>query len=166
MFYRRHLRLSEKRGEGVGKTKRGKGSKIMAIADRAGIPIAVHISSATPHEVTLVEATLAHRFVTAEPERLIGDKGYDSDRLDEHLSQRGIEVIAPHRLNRRKPKTQDGRPLRRYLRRWKVERLNAWLQNARRVVIRYERDVRNYIGCVHLACMRILLKRYCKVFLR
>jgi hypothetical protein len=46
----------------VGKTKRGKGSKIMAIADRQGRPVAVHVESATPHEVTLVHATLAERF--------------------------------------------------------------------------------------------------------
>ena len=138
----------------------------MAIADRAGLPIAIHVSSATPHEVTLVERTLESRFTENEPERLIGDKSYDSDALDVQLQAHGIELIAPHRRNRRKPKTQDGRPLRRYKRRWKIERLNAWLQNARRVVIRYERDVRNYIGFVHLACMCILLKRYCKVFLR
>jgi hypothetical protein len=46
-------------GAGVGKPKRGKDSKIMAIADRRGLPVAVHIESATPHEVTLVHATLA-----------------------------------------------------------------------------------------------------------
>ncbi len=138
----------------------------MAIADRTGLPVAVYISSATPHEVTLVARTLESRFTAHAPERLIGDKAYDSDALDAQLQAQGIEVIAPHRRNRRKPKTQDGRSLRRYKRRWKVERLNAWLQNARRVVIRYERDVRNYMGFVHLACLRILLKRYCQVFLR
>jgi len=138
----------------------------MAIADRVGFPVAVYISSATPHEVTLVERTLESRFTADEPQRLIGDRGYDSDALDARLCARGIELIAPHRRNRRKPRTQDGRALRRYQRRWKVERLHAWLQNARRVVIRYERDVRNYIGFVHLACIRILLKRYCHVFLR
>ena len=138
----------------------------MAIADRTGLPIALHVSSATPHEVTLVERTLESRFTTHEPARLIGDKAYDSDPLDQQLRARGIELIAPHRAKRRKAKTQDGRPLRRYQRRWKVERLNAWLQNARRVVIRYEYDVRNYLGFVQLACMRILLKRYCNVFLR
>ncbi len=47
-------------------------------------------------------------------------------------------TIAPHRRYRTKPKTQDGRPLRRYKRRWKVERLIAWLQNFRRVIVRYE----------------------------
>jgi hypothetical protein len=61
------------------------------------------------------------------PERLTGDKAYDSDRLDAELRGQGIEMIAPHRRNRKKPATQDGRPLRRYKRRWKIERLLAWL---------------------------------------
>ena len=141
----------------MGKTKRGKGSKIMAIADRSGLPVAVHVSSASPHEVTLAESTLAARFVADEPERLIGDKAYDSDTLDAQLAERGIEVIAPHRSKRVKPATQDGRKLRRYKRRWKAERLNAWLQNYRRIVVRYEHKVENYLGFVHLACIRILL---------
>ena len=42
-------------------------------------------------------------------------------------------MIAPHRKNRKKKKTQDGRKLRRYKRRWKIERLFAWLQNFRRL---------------------------------
>ena len=134
----------------------------MAIADRTGLAkrVAIHISSATPHEVTLVERTLDARFTTTQPKRLIGDKAYDSDELDERLRARGIELIAPHRQNRCKPKTQDGRSLRRYRRRWQVERLNAWLQNARRIVVRYDHDVRNYLGFVQLACIRVLLKRY------
>jgi IS4 transposase len=64
---------------------------------------------------------------------LIGDKAYDSDALDQQLSECGIEMISPNRTNR-KQKTQDGRPLRRYRRRWKVERLFAWMQNYRRLV--------------------------------
>lgn len=92
------------------------------------------------------------------PRRLIGDRGDDSDPLDAQLRARGIELIAPHRANRVKPKTQDGRPLRRFKRRWKIERLNAWLQNSRRVAVRYERRVENYVGFVHLACIMILLK--------
>jgi transposase len=91
---------------------------------------------------------------------LIGDKAYDSDALDERLRLRGIELITPHRRNRRKPKTQDGRALRRYRRRWQIERLNAWLQNSRRIVVRYDHDVRNFLGFVQLACVRVLLKRY------
>ena len=52
------------------------------------------------------------------------DRGYDSDGLDRELLAAGIELIAPHRANRRQP-TRDGRQLRRYRRRWKVERLFA-----------------------------------------
>jgi len=144
----------------VGKTKRGKGSKIMAIADRSGFPVALYLSSAAPNEVTLVERTLEACFTAAQPTRLIGDKAYDSDPLDERLRVRGIELIAPHRAKRRKPKTQDGRALRRFKRRWKVERLNAWLLNARRVVVRYDRDLAHYYGFVRLAGIRMLMRRY------
>jgi transposase len=132
----------------------------MAIADRTGLPVAIHVSSASPHEVTLVERTLEARFTTTQPERLIGDRAYDSDALDDRLGLSGIELIAPHRRNRRKAKTQAGRALRRYRRHWQIERLNAWLQNARRIVVRYDHDVRNYLGFVQFACVRLLLKRY------
>ncbi len=91
---------------------------------------------------------------------MIGDKAYDSDPLDAELAGRGIELIAPHRRNRKKPRTQDGRKLRRYRRRWKVERLNAWLQNFRRVATRFEYHVENFLGFVHLGCIKILLRCY------
>ncbi len=148
----------------MGKTKRGKGTKLMAVADRAGLPIAVCTASASPHEVTLIDAVLNARFVEPVPERLIGDKAYDSDPLDERLATRGIAMIAPHRKNRTRPKTQDGRVLRRYKRRWKIE-LGAlwagfaWLGNFRRLVVRYERHVENYRGFVHLGCILILLRQ-------
>jgi transposase len=144
----------------VGKTKRGKGTTVMAIADRAGLPLAVHVEAASPHEVTLVEPTLAACALDERPERLIGDKAYDSDPLDERLAGQGIELIAPHRANRKKPKTQDGRPLRRYKRRWKVERLFAWWQNFRRILVRHEYYAENYLGFVQLGCIIILLRYY------
>ena len=72
--------------------------------------------------------------------------------------QMGIEMIAPHRRNRKKPKTQDGRKLRRYKRRWKIERLFAWLLNFRRLVVRYERHAKNFLGFVYLGCIVILLR--------
>jgi transposase len=146
-------------GNCVGKTKRGKGTKIMAIADSHGLPVAVHVESATPHEVTLVEATVAQTLVRKRPERLVADAAYESDQFDAKLAQRGIELIAPHRSDRKR-KTQDGRPLRRYRRRWKVERLFAWLQNYRRIVVRYERHAENFLGMLHLACCIILLRYF------
>lgn len=117
------------------------------------------MESASPHEVKLVEAILESSFVVHIPERLIGDKAYDSDGLDNHLREsRGIEMIAPHRRKRKRPRTQDGRKLRRYKRRWKVERLFAWLQNFRRIVVRYEYHAENFLGMVQLGCSIILLR--------
>ena len=143
----------------MGKTKRGKGTKIMAFSDGSSVPLALHAESASPHEVSLVEAILASAFLKEKPERLIGDKAYDSDPLDESLLEQGIEMIAPHRKNRKKKKTQDGRKLRRYRRRWKIERLFAWLQNFRRLVVRYEYKEENFLGMAQLGCIVILLRK-------
>lgn len=156
----RDFRLREKGGAAVGKTKRGKGTKLMAVADGSGIPVSIYPAPANPHEITLVEATVAERFVQATPTRLIGDRAYDSDRMDEQLAAKGIKLVSPHRANRSKPKTQDGRVLRRYRRRWKVERLFAWLQNFRRLVVRYEYHVENFLGFVQLGCMIIMLRTH------
>lgn len=131
----------------------------MAIADRAGLPIAITIASASPHETQLVAQTLNAGFLPDNPSRLIGDAAYDSDGLDRELAAFDIELIAPHRSDRIHL-TQDGRALRRYKRRWKVERLFAWLQNSRRLVTRYERRATNFAGFLHLACAMILLRAF------
>ncbi len=132
----------------------------MAVADRSGLPIAVCIGSASPHETTLVQTVLDQRFLAEKPQRLIGDKAYDSDPLDALLALQGIALIAPHRRSRKRQPTQDGRVLRRYRRRWKVERLFAWLQQFRRLVVRYEWHDRNFLGMVQLGCIKILLRQF------
>jgi transposase len=129
------------------------------LADGFGLPLAACAASASPHEVTLVAATLDSRFVAEFPRRLMGDRAYDADPLDGELAQLGVEMIAPHRRNRKKPRTQDGRPLHRYKRRWKIERLFAWLGNFRRLAVRYERSALNYLGFVQLGCILILLRQ-------
>lgn len=157
-IHRRQLRSGQKGGSCVGKTKRGKGTKWMAVVDGNGLPLGITVHSASPAEVKLTEEPLKDIPVNRLPERLIGDKAYDSDPLAEVLlNTYGIELIAPNRRNR-KVKTQDGRPLRRYKRRWKVERFFAWLGNFRRLLIRWERHVENYLGFLHLACSIILLR--------
>jgi transposase len=160
VLYRRHLRGGEKGGFAVGATKRGKGTKLMAVADRNGLPVAIHIASASPHEVTLVPDTIEGRFVADTPARLIGDRAYDSDKLDALMQQRDIEMIAPHKRNRVRAATQDGRALRRYRRRWKIERLFAWLQHFRRILSRHEYHAVNFLGFVQLGCLAILMRQY------
>ena len=136
----------------------GKGCKVMAIADRAGLPVALSTASAAPHETTFVRLLITGRLTTGKPRKLIGDKAYDSDPLDETCRTLGVELIAPHRKNRTKPRSQDGRKLRRYRRRWKIERLFAWLQNYRRLVTRYEHYAANFLAFLQLAAFLILAK--------
>ena len=108
----------------------------------------------------LAARTVENKVVTGLPKRLIGDKAYDSDALDQQMRRDfDIEMIAAHRQGRRADrKTQDGRPLRRRRRRWKVERLFAWMFNSRRLVVRYEYHIENFLGLIHLACTMILLR--------
>jgi transposase len=132
----------------------------MGLTDAFGLPIAIIATSASPHEVKLVDNTLDACFLENVPEKVIGDRAYDSDKLDELLEkERGVEMIAPHKGNRIKAATQDGRTLRRYKKRWKVERLFAWLQNFRRLVVRYEYHLKNFLSMIHLGCIVILLRR-------
>jgi transposase len=158
----------EKRGCGVGKTKRGKGTKWMVVVDGRGLPLGNYLHSASPAEVKLAETTLATIHVgrshhagrpRQKPQRVIADKAYDSDPLRKRLRQRGIELICPHKKNRVRPATQDGRALRRYRRRWIVERTNAWLGNFRRLVVRYDRSLTIYGAFFHIACIMIVLRR-------
>jgi hypothetical protein len=72
----------QKRGSKIGKTKRGKGSKIMTVADRHGLPVAICVESATNHEVKLATNTLIQMVIPDAPQNLIGDNAYDSDKLD------------------------------------------------------------------------------------
>ena len=152
----------------MGKTKRGKGTKLMVLADGKGTPLGILVEAASPSEVKLLERTLdsvrvkrrrGERRRPHKPERLIADRGYDSNPARALLVKREIEPIIPKRRNNRKATHQDGRKLRRYKRRWIIERTNSWLQNFRRLVARYERKVKNFEALVHLACALVTLKK-------
>jgi len=121
------------------------------------------VCSASPHESTLAEKTLSRVQVPDRPgaglRRLIADRAYDSTALRERLADMGIDLICPHRRNRTRAREQDGRKLRRYKRRWKVERLFAWLGNYRRLVVRWDRSPAIYRAFLHVAFIMIYLKR-------
>jgi len=133
----------------------------MALADSTGLPLSVSIAEGCRHDVVLTDQTLDAAFVDELPENLIGDRAWDSGKHELLLSeQRGLQLIAPKRRGRNPSnRKQDGRRLRRAKRRWKVERLFAWLQNFRRLVTRWEYRAENFLGFLHLGCIMILLRK-------
>ena len=82
----------------------------MVVADRQGIPLGGYLCSASPAEVTLVQARLASLDPKASIQRLIADKADDSQSLPEQLADQQIELISRAAKNRKKSTTQDGRP--------------------------------------------------------
>jgi IS5 family transposase len=133
----------------------------MALSDSYGLPLSVAIASGARHDVVLTERTLDAAFVDELPGKLIGDKAWDSKPLEEELAEeRNIELIAPMRGGKvPSRRRQDGRPFRRYKRRWLVERLFAWLKQFRRIALRWERKAENCLGLLHLGCTVIMLRR-------
>jgi len=108
----------------------------------------------------LTERTLDAAFVEELPPRLIADKAWDGGALQTRLlEERGIDLIAPKKSNSKRK--QDGRKLRRYRRRWKIERLFAWLKRWRPLATRWERKAENFLGLVHVGCIVLLLRRLC-----
>ena len=132
----------------------------MLLVDGHGLPLAIDVDSASPAEVTLIEPLLEQAVKPYVPTRLIYDRAADSEVLRERLARRGIELICPHRKGRVRPATQDGRPLRRYRKRWIVERTISWLQAFRRLVTRYEFYAVLYHSFAKLACLMIVLRRF------
>ena len=116
----------------------------MVLAHGGGLPLGVRLESASPEEVTLAEATLAEVKAPrpkgrprTKQKRVIADRAYDSGPLRERLKKRGIDLIVPYRKNKKRL-YEDGRKLRRYKRRWIIERNNAWLGQFRRLTVRHE----------------------------
>jgi len=162
------LRQRQKRGLLVGKTTRGKGTKLVVLVDGQGTPLGLHVDSASPSEVRLLVQTLETVRGTrphqrgrprTRPERLIADKGYDSNAVRETLHNRGITPIVPARSNNTVATHQAGRVLRRYRRRWMVERPISWLQNFRRLTTRWDRSAEVYTALAHMACALVVMKR-------
>lgn len=137
--------------------------KLAVVVDRrSGVPLAAGTDAADVGETVLGAAVLAGIPVTVfvPPDTpVLADKGYDSDSLRDDLELQGFRLIAPHRKNRTKPTRNDGRRMRRYKRRFVVERTFAWVQSFRRVATRYEYLCHLYDGFVSLACAFIALSK-------
>lgn len=132
----------------------------MLMIDGDGTPLSAFTIGANTAEVHTIETLIDDRAIDRKPDRVLYDKAADADWLRECVAARGIELICPHRVNRKKPAIQDGRSLRRYKRRYKVERSISWLFNYRRLITRWEYYPELFQGFVHLACLYTIITRF------
>ncbi len=90
-----------------------------------------------------------------ESERIIGDKGYDSDAIREKIENLGAKAVIPFKINRKKP----GRLKKKiYRRRHRIENAFCSLKQFRSVATRYEKLALHYAGMVAMACIIQWLK--------
>jgi transposase len=139
------------------------------VVDGKDVPVGVQLASAQIAECRLAESTLQQVRVPrtergrplSNQRRVIADRGYDSDALRTRFKQPGTELIIPYRKNIRNRRFEDKRKLRRYRKRWKIERTNAWLQNFRRIQVRYDCILTVFQSFLHFACLLITLRHLC-----
>lgn len=135
-----------------------KGSLMMLVSESHGWPIGDGVFSANHHEAGITEPTLETMKYLPKPINLLGDTAYSSKPLTRRVKRKFHTILtAPPKRHYVHP-FHDGRHLRRIARRWKIERLIAWIKHFRRLEVRWEVKVENYLGFLELACSIILIK--------
>lgn len=138
----------EKKGDAiqaVGRSRGGRTSKIHALADHLGRPVAFTLTPGNIADISVAKDLLD---TLAPPKRLLADKAYDADSLRNWLSSRRVQAVIPSNATRRTPYPLDKTA---YRRRNLIERMFCRLKDWRRIATRYDRTARNFLSAVALA---------------
>jgi putative transposase len=144
-------------------TDRGKiGTKRSVLTDGGGVPLGLAVEGANRNDVKMVEATLmsipmARPTPTpAQPQGICLDKGDDDDEVRELLAEFGFTAHIRARGEEAKALTQEAGFKAR---RWVVERTHRWMNRFRRVLIRWDKNARHDLACLHMACAYMTYKQ-------
>lgn len=147
---------------GPNPTDRGKcGTKRSVQTEGHGVPIGLSVAGANRTDMKLVTQTLESvpderpAPSAEEPQHLSMDKGYDYDAVRETVAAYGYTA---HIRSRGEEETARQQIPGYRARRWVVERTHSWMNRFRRLLIRWEKKVDNYVGFVHLACAWIAFR--------
>jgi transposase len=136
--------------------------KVGMAVERRGVPVGVLADAADAGESDLGGRVMARVPVelTGLDVPVVADRGFDSDALRDDLAAVGHRLPAPHRKNRKRPSRNDGRRMRRYRRRYIVDRTFGWLHSYRRLPVRHEYYAFLYDGFLHLARALIAISEF------
>jgi putative transposase len=141
----------EKNGaQAIGRSRGGLTTKIHALVDALGNPVALMLTPGQDHDLACAEPLIEN----ADPEALIGDKAYDADPFVDTLTQRQITPVIPPKTNRKAPRACD---FALYCERNLIERFFNLLKHFRAIATRYDKLARNFLAGVQLAAVTILL---------
>ena len=148
---------------GKNPTDRGKiGAKRSLLTEGGGVPIGLAVEGANRHDCKMVRETIESIPVKrpaptpAMPQGMCLDKGYDYDEVRDVLAEFGFTAHIRARGEEAKALQPDAGFRAR---RWVVERTHSWMNRFRRVLIRWDKKVCNYLGFLHLACAYITFKQ-------
>jgi transposase len=126
-------------------------TKIHAIVDALGNPLAVSLTAGQVHDITQAEALAGQ----VEAKAILADEGYDADAFIESLEARLVEVVIPPKTNRKVQRECD---YALYRERNLVERFFNIIKQFRAIATRYEKTARNFLAGVHLVCALAWIK--------
>jgi transposase len=155
--------------EALGRSRGGLTTKIHLLCDSHGHPLEACLSPGQSHESQYLDELLDNCDVTGYdweivvyPAALAGDKGYRADWIDADLLNRGIRPVIPSKEN----EDRDARPVQfdreQYRQRNIVERLIGWLKESRRILTRFEKRARNFLGMIKWAFIQRYLRLMCE----
>lgn len=142
-------------GEGTGPNptdRAKKGTKRSVQTDGAGIPIGIAIAPANRNDHKVLKPTLESRPVLPPKgtrQNMCLDKGYDYEEAREVLD--AYDFVA-HIRSRGEEKIEMERNRKRKARRWVVERVHSWMNRFRRLLIRWEKKLENYLAIAEFVC--------------
>jgi putative transposase len=141
------------------------GTKRSILVDDKGVSLGVSVDGTNIHDMKMTKATLQSIAIyRPEPtirlkQHMCMNKGHDFQEVYELLEEYGYTIhIRLRGEERRNNKEEEGIPKYR-ARRWVVERTHSCMNRFRRLLIRWEKWIENYVGMLHLACAWITYRR-------
>ncbi|GGE89645.1 hypothetical protein GCM10011317_53220 [Niveispirillum cyanobacteriorum] len=133
------------KAQAIGISRGGQTTKVHALTDTLGRPVALHVTAGNVSDITMAETLLAE---VDDCRYVLADKGYDSDKLRTKIKEKGAKPVIPGRKSRKKPIRFDKL---RYKFRWMVEAVFCRLKDFRRVATRYDKLARNFLSTLAIA---------------
>lgn len=141
---------------GVNHYDRGKkGSKISLLVTSEGIPLNLEMVSSNVHDLNAFEKQIKRIKIVGS--RIIGDKGYTSKRIKESLKKDGIKLVTPAKKKQKTRNTEEEKNLLK--KRSIIENVFSWIQQRRRIRIRYEFYSKYYKEFYYLCLIEVILKK-------